>query len=76
MSYTITVGFNGKPTGRAPRDTESMQFRLLDDDEEIYFQGMASDDHAILAALDRATDSYGCTLAQWRTPSGKWEALN
>ena len=41
--------------------TGGLQFRLLDDDDELYYEGVVSDDENILDVLDWATANAGAT---------------
>ena len=53
-------------------------FRLLDDDGEVYFEGVTTDilEHAELAfaPLDEIGSGYGCTEMQYLS-KGKWVTL-
>ncbi len=49
------------------------KFRLLDDDFEVYFEGMSSDNSSFLA-LDTFGGSYGCTMIEY-WENGAWEML-
>ncbi len=49
------------------------RFRLLDDDDEVYFEGLSSDSSSF-AALDLFGGSYGCTSIEY-LETGKWEPL-
>lgn len=50
-------------------------FRLLDDDGEIYAYGVGTDDSSF-APLDRYMYDYGCTEIQYKNPAtGKYETL-
>ncbi len=61
------------------RSTEGMfQFRLLDDDEEVYFYGYCTscDDEEAFAPLDEYGVAYGCTEIQYRNEkTGEFETL-
>jgi hypothetical protein len=80
------------PKGTTARDVarlkagEGIEFRLLDDDHEVYFEGRrlgeSDADHwyeaeTELAPLDcfGAPDA-GCTIQQERNAAGEWEAIN
>lgn len=54
------------------------KFRLLDDDGEIYFEGLCGDlntdaDNAF-DPLDSLGEAYGCTTLQY-LENGEWETL-
>jgi hypothetical protein len=63
-TYTLTYDHLSVRAMKSPRDGETVLFRLLDDDGEVYYSGFATDEHAVLDALDRKADSHGCTTAQ------------
>jgi hypothetical protein len=48
-------------------------FRLLDDDDIVYFEGFSSDSSSF-NALDTLGVAYGCTDIQY-LENGKWESL-
>ncbi len=51
------------------------KFRLLDDDDEVYFEGLSSDDSSFFA-LDAVGLAYGCTsIEYWNKNTKKWEVL-
>lgn len=51
------------------------QFRLLDDDGNVYFHGRSGDDSSF-EPLDWATPLYGCTEIQYRNEeTGGWDSL-
>jgi hypothetical protein len=49
--------------GRKPRPSESLPFQLLDDDEEVYFEGLMlpTQSEALFQPLDDLGEGYGCT---------------
>ena len=49
------------------------KFRLLDDDGEVYFEGLSSDSSSF-AALDMFGSGYGCTDIQYYE-DGRWRSL-
>lgn len=54
---------------------ELFDFRLLDDDGEIYAYGKSTDDSSF-APLDRYMYDYGCTEIQYKNKiTGKYETL-
>lgn len=56
------------------------KFRLLDDDGEVYFEGLITDEALngsedwAFEPLDTLGRGYGCTEMQYRK-GGKWETL-
>lgn len=52
-------------------------FRLYDDDNNLYFSGLATsrDDEAAFGPLDFAEGAYGCTEIQYRQDNASWETL-
>jgi hypothetical protein len=75
MTYTLTYDHLQSKPLKPSRDNETVLFRLLDDDGEVYYSGFATDDHAVLEALDRTADSHGCTTAQTMI-KGRYVNLN
>jgi hypothetical protein len=75
MSFTITkILLDGPKSGEAKRHNETLKFRLLDDDGEIYFFGYMTptQSEALFAPLDEFGEAYGCTEIQilengWQT---------
>jgi hypothetical protein len=64
MSYTLTHNhLAGVRYNRESRIGETVEFRLYDDDGELYYSGFATDDNAVLDALDRYQDIVGVTQA-------------
>jgi hypothetical protein len=60
----------------------TMEFRLRDDDEEVYFEGLIwktdilnSPEDVAFAPLDHLGYGYGCTDLQYRDKHGKWVTL-
>ena len=53
------------------------KFRLYDDDGELYYEGVATnqDCESAFEPLDWGMANDGCTDIQYLTPSGKWESL-
>ena len=77
MSFMITKDIindgecNGETFGK-----ESIcvhKFRLLDDDEEVYFIGLSSDSSSF-DPIDEFGIAFGCTDIQYYE-NGKWESL-
>ena len=57
-------------------ETPMLQFRLLDDDDELYYEGVVSDDEYILDVLDWATANAGATQ-MLTSPNGvAWTHVN
>lgn len=57
---------------------ELYDFRLLDDDGEVYAYGKSTDNSSedAFAPLDRYMYEYGCTEIQYKNPvTGKYETL-
>ena len=52
--------------GRKPRPSECLPFRLLDDDQEVYFEGSMTptQSEALFHPLDDFGIGYGCTEIQ------------
>lgn len=50
------------------------RFRCCDDDGEIYFHGVCSDDSSF-APLDCVGYMYGCTYIEYKNANGKYEEL-
>lgn len=62
------------------RDHSDMpcEFRLLDDDSEVYCYGFStsSDDEAAFDPLDGDGADYGCTMIEYKNPvTGEFEQL-
>lgn len=82
MSYTIVNYLSDDcetlvASGRTPRDDELVLFRLLDDDGIPYYEGQATDEFMVMAALDARSESTGVTTAQvWSRDALAWEDLN
>lgn len=54
------------------------EFRLLDDDDNVYAHGVSSscDDNAAFAPLDDLGEgNWGCTAIEYKQASGAWERL-
>jgi hypothetical protein len=58
----------------SPTDT-TVQFRLLDDDDELYYEGVVTDDEDILDVLDWATANAGATQMLISTNGVAWEQI-
>lgn len=60
-----------------PHEGQTQQFRLLDDDKNIYFEGfmIPTDTEMIFYPLDTIGLSYGCTEIQILNPKGEWETV-
>lgn len=55
-------------------DELPVMFQLFDDDGELYYEGMASEED--FAPLDWAMEYAGCTtMTTWNEETGKWEIL-
>ena len=65
--------WNVKPESRPA--SLPVPFQLCDDDGEIYYQGRATCDYAVLDALDTYGSHAGCTQAQTMV-DGRWTDLN
>lgn len=75
---------NGKPTRLAHSHDYNekrnpalpFKFRLLDDDREVYFEGLADDcdTEDAFAPLDHYGAAFGCTTIQYLR-NGSWETL-
>ncbi len=50
------------------------KFRLLDDDDNVYAEGISDDDSSFEPLDDFAMPSWGCTAIQYKV-SRKWEYL-
>lgn len=86
MSFVVTYDhieeqpmllFQMNMPGRELDPSTSYKFRLLDDDDEIYFSGLSTscDDDDAFLPLDWAKNRYGCTYIQYLQPNGIWETL-
>jgi len=53
-----------------------LQFRLLDDDDELYYEGVVTDDENILDVLDWATGNAGATQMLTSTNGVAWTYVN
>lgn len=85
----ITDSGKDEYTGRLPKMRERLiektgsvpelfDFRLLDDDGEVYAYGKSTDDssEAAFAPLDRYMPEYGCTEIQYKNrATGQYETL-
>lgn len=67
---------------KAFEQAEKIQIRLLDDDGEVYFVGLATKKSILDAgediafdALDWAMADAGCTELQYKNEAGEWETL-
>jgi hypothetical protein len=68
------------------KDGEGIEFRLLDDDGEVYYEGRRLEesdaDHWYAAETELApldcfgAPNAGCTIQQERNADGVWEAIN
>jgi hypothetical protein len=59
-----------------------VRFRLLDDDDEVYYEGVMdkegfddADESQAFAPLDWAMADAGCTEMQYREGNGAWTTL-
>jgi hypothetical protein len=68
------IGFESEPL---PTAGEKVAFRLYDDDDELYYQGVLDDDDECLnqsAALSWGEGDSGCTTIRvWRWREGAWK---
>jgi len=76
-SWLITEDIinDGEYTGEVSgnKDKCKHKFRLLDDDEEIYFEGLSGNSSSF-DPLDEFGSGFGCTDIQY-FENGKWESL-
>lgn len=76
-SWTITKDIinDGECTGETSGNVEKckFKFRLLDDDEEVYFEGLSGNSSSF-SPLDGFGVAFGCTDIQY-FENGKWESL-
>jgi len=76
-SWIITEDIinHGQYTGELHGNEEKckFQFRLLDDDEEVYFLGLSGNSSSF-EPLDYFGNGFGCTDIQY-FENGKWESL-
>jgi len=71
-SFTVTEApiegseFNDKEIVDKPYNFQTLKFRLLDDDKEVYFVGYMEEtkSEALFYPLDTLGASYGCTEIQ------------
>lgn len=59
------------------KDKPKYQFRLYDDDNNLYFSGISTDrdSEAAFEPLDHCMGAYGCTEIQYLQDDGDWETL-
>ncbi len=79
--YTITEApieedFNTKEVIDTPYAYQTLKFRLLDDDNEVYFIGFIKPTmtETLFYPLDSIGASYGCTSIEI-FENGKWEVV-
>jgi hypothetical protein len=65
-SWTITKTYVGGEVRYQPKSNQTMRFRLLDDDDNVYFKGVMepTDTEALFIPLDEFGVDYGCTSIQ------------
>jgi len=80
--YTITKniidqGEEDAPTLIEPLPTQTLKFRLFDDDGELYFEGVMvpTDSERLFYPQDTIGASYGCTETRVLNDKGKWETV-
>jgi len=74
MNYTITknlIDEIGKLDVKVP-EKQTQRFRLLDDDDEVYFEGYQIPDRDEFAPLDEVGAGYGCTALQYWNKGWQW----
>lgn len=78
--FTLTYNhLDNEPMRFAPSD-HTVEFRLYDDDDLLYFSGKMSmklyDSHRVLEPLDYADFHWGCTRLDCLNPkTGEWEQI-
>lgn len=73
-----TIGPRGCPLTAEEITAVGIPFRILDDDGEVYYEGIYSgpDDESLFAPLDDfGMPNAGATTIQYRNATGEWEAL-
>jgi len=71
------VGFSSPGYSEEKRDQLIYQFRMLDDDKNVYYAGLSSDcesESAFNPLDDLGMPDAGCTEIQYMR-AGKWETL-
>jgi hypothetical protein len=74
--FKFTMNATGE--GSTKNTPNRVRFRILDDDDVVYFGGWSTDSvtAAAFAPLDWAADRYGATAIDYRDPdTGEWERL-
>lgn len=67
---------HGLHQGDPYKETEPMlQFRILDDDDELYYEGIVTDNEDILEVLNWATANAGATQMLITRNGVVWEQL-
>ena len=79
-TYSLTYDHLDNRNMRFPSIDETIQFRLYDDDNELYFTGYMTynlyDSPDIFLPLDATMNSYGCTRLDCLNPkTKKWETI-
>lgn len=74
---TAPEGTNLNAVGLSQGDLDELnhtglQFRILDDDDELYYEGIVLDDEDILDVLDWATANAGATQLLTTTNGVVW----
>jgi len=77
---TKYVSDSGKDENRKVEIPKSFgqKFRLLDDDDQIYFYGWmynGEKDFDEFRPLDEYGEAYGCTSLQYKNKEGEWKCL-
>lgn len=73
-----TIGPRGCPHTSEEITATGIPFRMLDDDGEVYYQGLyvGPDDETLFAPLDDfGMPNAGAVVIQYRNAAGEWEAL-
>lgn len=73
MNDTFFYKGSQKSPTEGQKATLTIPFRLLDDDDEVYFEGLCSNSSSF-APLDYFGSAYGCTDIQY-FENEKWESL-
>lgn len=80
--FTITNNIIDKdevdaPVLKDPLPNQTLKFRLLDDDKNIYFEGVMipTDTEMLFYPLDTLGEGYGCTEIQIFNDKGEWETI-
>lgn len=77
--WTITkTHLDGKCVAK-PEPDQTIPFRLYDDDNHLYFEGVMAMDlynsPCVFDPLDATKYAYGCTYMNVKDPNGIWQTI-